>query len=216
MSLFIIIMTKFKVFQTEKGFVVRRFNEFTNEWVDATEAYPTKEIAEAMASYRNELTEDDAVSSSSIDNNAKKDVKVDPNQAAETTKGTMYELGKAVGKHGNKVLTVVKVLVAAFLVFFAIGFVWTNFVAENTSKTQIDRPDNYTLLKRALNDGTVHLGMTYEQISDIVGETGSVSRSNGRVKYAYYSPYTPGRYSSAEIQLCFDEYGHLYNWNESN
>lgn len=67
-----------------------------------------------------------------------------------------------------------------------------------------DYYDEYKSIHSALNDHSVHLGMTYDEIKEICGPAEYTSRSNGVVVYAYYG----------NVQLCFYG-GELYKYNEN-
>ena len=119
-----------------------------------------------------------------------------------------------------KLLLVYLGLVAiVFLLLFGISSAISYSNSKKYEKEQEyvrSHPSNYTKLKQALKDGTVHRGMTYKQITEIVGGADSVSKTDGDVKYANYFPSNAesgGHYSSSQIQLCFRD-GVLSYWNE--
>lgn len=103
------------------------------------------------------------------------------------------------------------------LIIAAIVVVAIALGVSRRSSNDVYYPSGYTVLKMALDNGDVRLGMTYQEISNIIGEADKVSKSNGVVKYAYYyqsSDEVGGGYTSKQIQLCFDSYGELYKYNE--
>lgn len=61
-------------------------------------------------------------------------------------------------------------------------------------------------VKEALENRWIRYGMTYEQLQEIIGPAGRLSKSGGQIIFAYYNDLS--------FQFCFNN-GRLYNWNEN-
>ena len=91
-------------------------------------------------------------------------------------------------------------LIALLLTGGVTLWMWQDSIAE--AEYEASRP-HYMRIYTALENGSIHYGMTYQEIENICGPADNLSRRNGVVEFAYYGG----------VQLCFD-HGRFYQWND--
>lgn len=81
---------------------------------------------------------------------------------------------------------IVLVVTTSGILFTACGNT-TSSQSQTQTQVQSEKP-RYKNVSTAINDGTIHYGMTFEEIVEICGyPSDGVTKENGKVRNAYYN-----------------------------